>query len=386
MRSAPIRQWLRRLFRLDESDPAESHLERGKALCARGDHAQGVEAYQRAIDADPDDAEAHYRTGIAWRDQEQFASAVASYHRALAIKPDYIEAHNNLGVVFQLQNDLPAAQSCYRRAVELNPDFSQPYINLGRLCEMMGTRAEAAQCYRQAIAANVEPETFRHFLDAAEGVMTGRAPAAYARTVFDNFAEQFDHRLVADLGYRIPQILGERVLELCASRQLRVLDLGCGTGLCAQHLKPSASSMIGVDVSPAMLAKAGTLKLYDELIEQDITDYLTAAAPASFDLVLAADVFVYIGDLAQVFNETARVLDNEGLFAFSVERTEEARDFMLQPNGRYVQSAAYIQRIAAESGFAELVSFEETIRGAPGHGAPGLVFILRKKPQKSSTL
>jgi predicted TPR repeat methyltransferase len=378
MHSAPIHQWLRRLFRRGDGASAAVHLERGKALCARGEHAQGIDAYQRAIAADPNHAEAHYRAGIAWRDQAQFAPAIASYRRALVLKPDYVEAHNNLGVVLQLQNDLQAAHGCYRRAVELKPGFSQPYINLGRLCEMMGARAEAAQCYRQAIAANVEPETFRHFLDAAEGVTTGRAPAAYARTVFDNFAEHFDHRLVDDLGYRIPQILGERVLQLCAGRKLRVLDLGCGTGLCAKYLQPACSSIIGVDVSPAMLAKAVTLNLYDDLIEQDIAEYLITAPSSGFDVVLAADVFVYIGDLGQVFSQAARVLDREGVFAFSIERTAEARDFMLQPNGRYVQSAAYIRRIAAASGLTELLSFEETIRGVPGHGAPGLVFYLRK--------
>src|SRR4051812_24669786 len=220
MHSAPIRQWLRRLVGRNNGASADEYVSRGNALCARGEHAQGIDAYQQAVAIDHRHAEAHYRAGIAWRDLERFELAIASYRRALALKPDYIEAHNNLGVVLQLQNELPAAQTCYRRAVELKPAFSQPYINLGRLCEMLGARAEAAQCYRQAIAANVEPETFRHFLDAAEGVTTGRAPAAYARTVFDNFAEHFDHRLVDDLGYRIPRILGERVLELCGQREL----------------------------------------------------------------------------------------------------------------------------------------------------------------------
>ncbi|MEO7727020.1 MAG: methyltransferase domain-containing protein, partial [Burkholderiales bacterium] len=217
-----------------------------------------------------------------------------------------------------------------------------------------------------------------HFLNAAEGVTTGRAPAAYARTVFDNFAADFDHRLVDDLGYRIPQILCERIVQLCAPRKPRVLDLGCGTGLCGAQLKNACTQLIGVDVSPLMLEKAALLELYDSLIEQDIAEYLLAAPAAAFDVVLAADVFVYIGDLAGVFAQTSRVLTAGGVFAFSIERAADERDFLLQPNGRYVQSANYIRRIAADNGMSELDSFEQIIRGAPGTGAPGLVFFLRK--------
>jgi predicted TPR repeat methyltransferase len=357
---------------------AQTHIEHGKQLSGDGQHAAAIAAFEQALAADPDNAEAHYRCGLAARDLSQFDAAIASYRRALGLKPDYIEVHNNLGVVLQLQNRATDALACYRRAVELNPDFSQPYINLGRLCEILGHRDEAVQCYRKAIAAGVETETFSHFLNAAEGINSGRAPPAYARTVFDNFADQFDHRLVDDLGYRIPRILCERVIDFCGARRLRVLDLGCGTGLCGAHIKTASTRLVGVDVSPAMLAKAAGHGLYDQLIEMDIAQYLASAPAAAFDVVLAADVFVYIGDLAEVFAEVARMLAGDGVFAFSIECAGDDNDFFLQPNGRYVQSADYIRRIAAAGGLAELTSFAQTIRGAPGDGAPGRVFFLRR--------
>ena len=196
--------------------------------------------------------------------------------------------------------------------------------------------------------------------------------------MFDSFAAHFDHRLVDDLNYRIPQILCERIVEMCGPRKLRVLDLGCGTGLCGTHLGNACSLLVGVDVSPAMLARAAEQQRYDKLIEQDIVEYLAGAAAAAFDVVLAADVFVYIGDLAEVFTQAARVLDAGGVFAFSIERADDECDFRLQPNGRYVQSASYIERIAAASGLALLLSFEQMIRGEPGTGVPGLAFFLRK--------
>ena len=347
-------------------------------MSASGRHADAVAACRRAIRLDPECAEAHYRLGSAWRDQQELSAAVASYRRAINLKPDYIEAHNNLGVVLQLEGRLEEARGCYRRAVEFKPDFTQPYLNLGRLCEILGDRADAIQCYRQAIAADVEPDTFRHLLNAAEGVTTARAPAAYSRTVFDEFAVHFERRLVNDLGYRIPQILCERVKSLCGQRGLRVLDLGCGTGLCGMHIKDASALLAGVDVSSAMLARAGARGLYDTLKEMDVAEYLPAVADSAFDVVIAADVFIYIGDLAAIFAQVSRVLGTGGVFAFSIERATDERDFALQPSGRYNQSTNYIRRLTLQAGFSEVESFAQTLRGAPGAGSPGHVFLLRR--------
>ena len=196
--------------------------------------------------------------------------------------------------------------------------------------------------------------------------------------MFDNFAAHFEHRLVDDLGYRIPQILCERVARLCGQRKLRVLDLGCGTGLCGVRIKHACELLAGVDLSPAMLAKAGARHLYDTLQEMDVAEYLPAAPGSAFDAVIAADVFIYIGELAEIFTQVARVLKTGGVFAFSIERATDERDFTLQPNGRYNQSTLYIRHIALNAGFAEVAACDQIIRGAPGAGAPGYVFFLKK--------
>jgi len=380
MHSVTIRALVRRLLGYGGSkqDAVQSHINRGKTLAASGRHADARAAFQQAIAIDANYAEAHYRCGIAWRDEEKFEAAAASYRHALTLKPGYIEAHNNLGVVLQMGNKPDEARECYRRAVELNPDFGQPYINLGRMCEILGDRAEAARCYRKAIAAGVDTETFSHLLSAAEGITTGRAPAAYSRTVFDNFAAYFDHRLVDDLGYRIPQILAAGVKEISSNRRLRVLDLGCGTGLCGTHIKDASALLAGVDLSPAMLARAAALGIYDALSEMDVAEYVQTAPAENFDVVLSADVFVYIGDLAEVFAQVSRVLAAGGIFAFSIEVIADEHDFLLLSSGRYAQSAGYITRLAAQAGFTVIESSAQTIRGAPGAGAPGLVYFLRK--------
>jgi predicted TPR repeat methyltransferase len=377
-----LRRLLRRLFGREASPSpsgeAQEHLDRGKALSEAGQHAEAAVAYARATALKPDYAEAHFRLGLAWRDQQRYSDAATSYRSALTLRPDYIEAHNNLGAVLQLQGKLSEALASYRSAVALNPEFSQPYLNFGRLLEALGDGGGAARVYRHAMARGIEPDTFRHLANALAGITTERAPAAYARTVFDNFAEQFDRRLVEELGYRIPQILAECLKAEIGRNDLRVLDLGCGTGLCGAQLRGSCVQLVGVDLSPSMLAKARARGIYHELVEQDLADYLSTAPSAGFDAVVAADVFTYIGELAGIFSQVARTLAGRGVFAFSVEQAPNHEDFVLRSSGRYAQSATYIRRLAAQSGLSVQETRETTIRGEGSHAVNGNVFVLRK--------
>jgi predicted TPR repeat methyltransferase len=138
---------------------------------------------------------------------------------------------------------------------------------------------------------------------------TARAPGSYVRETFDSFAAGFEQRLVGELDYRVPAELAELVRRHgAAAAPMDVLDLGCGTGLVGDALGPLAAMLAGVDLSPRMLEEARAKGRYSALHEADIADWLAGAADACFDLVIAADVFIYIGELEQVFRHCARVL------------------------------------------------------------------------------
>ncbi len=379
MFSAPFRQLLHRMLGRDAgTTAAHSLFEQGLAFSGDGRHAAAAAAFARVLVFSPGHAAAHNHLGLALRDQGHLDAAVASYQRAVSIAPAYAEAHNNLGAALQLQGDLSGAVASYRKAVELAPAFSQPYLNLGRLLEALGDLAGAAETYRRARNNGVDPETFGHLLNAAAGVNTPRAPGAYSRTVFDNFAEHFDQRLVTELGYRIPQAIARCVGEHCGNRQLRILDLGCGTGLCGVHLRHRSTRLTGVDLSPAMLAKASARGIYDELLERDIADYLHAAPAASFDAIVAADVFIYIGELDEIFKEVARVAAPGAVFAFTIERSPQEQNFVLLPSGRYAQSLAYIRHLAAHCRLIEAAAVLQDLRGDPGRAIPGYLYALIK--------
>ena len=147
--------------------------------------------------------------------------------------------------------------------------------------------------------------------------MPPRASDAYVETTFDGFAASFDAKLTR-LGYRAPGLVADAVRLACGAeaRGLRILDAGCGTGLCGPEVRPMAEKLVGVDLSGGMLEKAALTGAYDVLERAELTAYL-AAHPGAFDVVLSADTLCYFGALeafAEAALRRARAGRRAGLF------------------------------------------------------------------------
>ena len=179
--------------------------------------------------------------------------------------------------------------------------------------------------------------------------------------------------MIDELGYEVPQTLVKQIKTLAPQADLRVVDLGCGTGLCGAAFGGDCSQLTGIDISGLMLEKARARDLYTELVQSSIETWLEQAPPAAYDIVLAADVLIYCGDLAPLFASIARRLVSGGLYAFSVE-IASGESFVLQASGRYAHPVAYIRSLYAGSGLTEVDGFPHHIRG----NVNGYIFILRK--------
>ena len=344
--------------------------------CLRSDDVAGAaEALERVLAADPAHAAAHYQLGNVRRDLGDYPAAERHFRRALELEPRHAEAHNNLGVLEEVSGRSEQAVASYRRAVQAKPTLSQAYLNLGRLLMVLGRREEAAQCYREAVASSDKPSIFAHLLAALDGRATAAAPADYVRATFDGFARDFDERLVGVFDYHVPEAIAAAIrrIRLFPPRSADVLDLGCGTGLSGAVFADISRRIAGVDVSGAMLQEARARGCYQELAEAEVLAWMRAAAAEQFDLVIAADVLVYFGDLGPVFAQAARLLRSGGLFAFSIEVCRDA-DFRLQDSGRYAQSAAYVERLAKGHGFTVSLRADQPIRKP----IIGLLYVLRR--------
>jgi predicted TPR repeat methyltransferase len=198
-------------------------------------------------------------------------------------------------------------------------------------------------------------------------------PGAFVEMLFDQYASKFDQALVNGLGYRAHILLEAAIRAMGRERFSLALDLGCGTGLMGERLRPMCDRLEGVDISSDMLRKARQKDIYDGLEKADLQNFSYAGTPP--DLVTAADVFMYVGALDGIFSRVSRLLAPDGLFAFSVERLDAEDGFALQPSRRYAHSETYLRRILSDSGLAPVSVRTERIRDDRKEPVQGLIVV-----------
>ena len=342
---------------LQPGSPA-MHKNLGDAERKRGQLDRAVACYQKALWFDPNFVDAHVDLGNAMQSQGNLDQAATSYRRALTLNPEYADAHMNLGNVLKSQGRLDEAIECYRRAVALAPEMAAAHNCLGNALLEKGATREAIACYEQVV--RLDPENgVKHLVAALSGSDSERAPSAYVEKLFDQYANQFDSHLVQTLSYSVPRKLTDLLRPFLDANgeKWTVLDLGCGTGLSGAAIAQYARQLVGVDLSAKMLEKARERNLYHRLEHLDLLTMMQGEAASSYDVVFAADVFVYLGKLDDLVDQAQRLLRPGGLFAFSVESLEalavdapaleERRDYQLNITGRYAHSIAYLSRMAA---------------------------------------
>jgi predicted TPR repeat methyltransferase len=212
------------------------------------------------------------------------------------------------------------------------------------------------------------------------GVVPAKMPQQYTAALFDKYAPFFDKNLRDDLGYRAPEHLNESLLRAVGTRMpgsLDIFDIGCGTGLLGPLLRNVARRLDGVDCSPRMLDQARALGLYDDLVEDDLTAALTCR-PNQYDVVTAADVFVYIGDLAPAFIAVAISLRPGGLVAFTVEVSADEQ-YQLTSSGRFGHAPAFVREAAAAAGLIEVSVDAVILRKQQSSLVEGMVWVFRKQ-------
>lgn len=332
--------------------------------------------FEQVLAADPAHVEARYKLANVRKEQGDLAAAESHYAQVLRRVPDHAEALNNLGAVLDMSGRQAEAEARYRESIAQCADLAPPHANLGRLLQSQQRHDEAASIYRRALERGLDEALFRHLLDAASGASSARAPAGYVTATFDAFATHFDERLVGQLAYRVPRDLVDLVLPQVRDRALDVLDLGCGTGLVGEALRQAGlrhGTWTGIDLSSQMLERARQRGCYDALHCADVESWLSGAE-AGFDLVVAADVFIYLGALDGIFRSVAAGLRTGGFFAFSVESCETG-DWRLLESGRYAQSEAYIARLTQVNGFTMPGRAVTAIRS----GVPGGLYLLARQ-------
>lgn len=293
----------------------------------------------------PGDFDVLYNLGVIESRLGQSLSAAHYYQVALKINPDHFPSLNNLAVIYLEQQNLSAARYFFERALALQPgDVSIQYT----LSAMDGK-----QKYEQA-------------------------PTEYVKELFDSYADHFEKHLVQELSYQTHEQLFELFSETAKniSNHLNILDLGCGTGLCGPLFKPLADNLVGVDLSKNMLNLAEEKGCYDELVEGEIGEYLKDK-PSVFDLIVAADVIPYFGELHALFALCKKALKPGGYFLFSTEIAAD-ENYVMQKTGRFSHSVSYIEEVANKNQWKIIKQTQKETRRQKGSPSIGGLFLLVK--------
>jgi predicted TPR repeat methyltransferase len=395
--------------------------------------AEGIAAYRRLLSVAPDLAVAWRELGDLHILHQDFAAAARPLRRSARVWKALAPLRNNLGIAERAAGNIERAAEEFRIAVILDPASAKPYANLsgamrklgksGKAAEFavrimpddaachveygqaladqaaiaefaeaerllpdqaepvwlraealarLGRREEAAEAYRRVLALD-PADGFGAQLALAklgQGAVPERAAAAHVSALYDQYAGSFDQDLLENLDYRGPRVILDGLTRAGIAGPLDILDAGCGTGLAGLAVKKLARRLDGIDLSEKMAEQARARGVYDEVKVGDLL-----ALSGSYDLVIAADVLIYLGDLAPVFQAARDVLRPGGHFAFTVERGE-GEGYTLRPTGRFAHADLYLRRVAAECGFSVSLLEPAVTRREAGAPVPGLLCLL----------
>ena len=361
--------------------PAGEVIAEALALQERGAIAEAEQRYRALLQREPDHHAALNLLAMILTERGEPAAAAALIERAIAVAPEVAWYHLNLGHALAAAGLDDRAAAAMTASAELDPASPIPRYDLARH-HLRHARADAAlAALRDVLARDPGHDRARFLVASLTGGHVDSAPADYVTELFDSYAPRFEAHLVEVLGYRVPEQLAELVAACQPpARAWQVIDLGCGSGLCGAAFRGHARHLIGSDLSLRMVELARRRGVYDELHVEDLTATLGRAqrahrAGGGADLVIAADVFIYVGALDAAFAAAAGALRPGGLFAFSTERCD-GDGFELRPSSRYAHGDGYVRGLADRHGLAVREARDAVLRVDQTRPVAGVLYLL----------
>lgn len=271
---------------------------------------------------------------------------------------------------------------------EVDEEALADAYNRGLALEKAGDAAGAAKAYRRALEIDPDDHGGVSIRLAALGLEAApeKMPDAYVATLFDQHADDFDDILVEQLRYGVPMQMRQLLRDEGIGQAGRVLDLGCGTGLAGLALRDCASHLTGVDLSERIVEIAYDREVYDDLYIGEAVAFLQdfeaeEAGRACWDMIVATDVFPYLGDTGPIMTAAAERIVPGGFFGFSTETLPAAAfgdaDYTVGPNRRFAHQAPYIGEALDASGFETIAMRDITVRLEEGAPVPGHLVLAR---------
>ncbi len=328
----------------------------------RENYQQAVDYCLELLEFAPQSADGRELLATSYLLLTKTDDAIKQYTLLLEMEPDKVQAQYNLGTLLLAKRNLPAARYHFAKVINIEPEHVQALANLGGVCLAEGDVAAAIAYYQRVLKIEPTNTAVQYTLSAlTQTDIPKYAPAQYIQQLFDSYAEHYDQHVTKDLNYQTPTLIQQKLAKLYASdklAKLRILDLGCGTGLAGIVLKPYAAKLVGVDLSSKMLTLAKAHHIYDQLIKDDLVNAMKASDD-KYDLIVAADVLIYFGDLLPILQTIHAILAKPGIIIFTVE-AYHGDQYQLAPTGRYRHSKKYLEKLAKQCQL-KVISLERVV-------------------------
>lgn len=319
-------------------------------------------------------------------EQEDFAKAEQHFNVAIAKNNNDFWVWNYLSQAAQKNNHYAKALDAALRAVEISNGADSQHLNFAySLYEIALEEGQDyvdswLQKWHYKYSENAIVKQSWHAFYPSK--IYQRSSAQYIKKTFDEFADSFEDTLL-QLDYCVPQLIATKIKENIShfnDKKLSILDIGCGTGLCGIELKKifPESKINGVDLSSKMLGVAEQKNIYKSLFCADIESFLSSSEK-QYNLMVAADVFTYFGDLEKVIKGVFLSLEKDGMFVFSISAiNDENSSWQQHLSGRFLHSKKYIKKCLSNCGFSNIKYTQSILRKEGDKDVVGWIFIAQK--------
>jgi predicted TPR repeat methyltransferase len=341
---------------------------------------EALDHYLAAASLTTSSNDLYYNLAICQKQCGLYNQCIESYHRALELDPDDTDSLYNLAGCYHTVNKFEDAINCYVSLLKKEPQHQSAMNNLAYIYHKTGRIEQAESYYKQLLNVNPEHASADHMLASISGNHRSSAPLSYIKEVFDNYSDHYEDSLTNKLQYSLPDKLHTMVSGLSGQKQFnQLLDLGCGTGLVGESFRKSVRTLHGVDLSANMIKIADNKKIYDLLITNNIDDAITDIENDCYDLLIAADVFTYIGEINGLFKRLYEVGTSDCHLYFSVEDVaDDTGQIVLRNSGRFAHSRSYIKQTADTTGWHIFKVESINLRKERGNWIKGAVYAMKK--------
>ncbi len=339
---------------------------------------KALDYYEKAVELAPDNPDVLYNYALCLKNCDNYEGTIAAYKKILSEYPEDTDSLYNLACCYKDMGSTTEAIDTYDQVLKLHPDHTSALNNQAYLQHKVGNLEQATSLYERLVRLHPEHTSAVHMLASLQGQSTKSAPKEYVTEVFDTYSTHYEKSLLTDLAYDVPNIM-RRHFNAVISEPVTFqhgIDLGCGTGLAALAFGELCRHLTGIDLSEKMLREAEKKELYQKLVAIDIEEFLRRKEK-DYNIILAADVFTYLGELKPVFQALYRTAAESAFFCFSTEKTEKG-SFQLRQTGRFAHSSSYVIELGSQTGWKLLNFFPEKLRKEKDRWIEGYIFFMQK--------